>query len=220
MASQLTRLITYRKSAAKALTKPFSQSCENNKAPILDVLKKLLDKKHSVLEVGSGTGQHAVYFAKALTHLIWQTADQAAYHAGIQQWIGEASLDNVHDPLLLNVNDFDWRQAQYDAVFTANTLHIMSEQAAQYFTSNVHKTLNSGGLFIAYGPFNYDGEFTSSSNMRFNDWLKTQNQHSAIRDFEVINQCAQDNKLQFYLDYKMPANNRLLVWKKAGLDKT
>ena len=174
---------------------------------------ELATRKH-VLEVGSGTGQHAAYFAKHLPQLIWQTSDREQYHWGIRQWLEESNLENIRAPLHLDVRDVDWGQHQYDAVFTANTLHIMALESAQKFVKNVAMALPDGGLFLAYGPFNYNGAYTSESNARFDVWLQQQDPCSAIRDFEMLDQCARTGGLKLIQDYTMPANNRLIVWCK------
>lgn len=197
------------------MQKPFSQACENNRSAILKVLQLELANSKLVLEVGSGTGQHAVHFAQHLPHLVWQTSDQTLYHSGIMQWIEEANLPNIRAPLSLDVREYAWGNSLYDAVFTANSLHIMALDTAQYFVSNVARVLSDGGCFIAYGPFNYRGEYTSESNARFDVWLKQQDPLSAIRDFETLDLCAQSGGLRLDQDYDMPSNNRLLVWRKS-----
>ncbi len=192
--------------------KPFSQSCENNKDPILTLLKRIANSAETVLEVGSGTGQHAVYFAEHLPHITWQTSDLPNYHRGINQWLEEAGLANTLSPIALDVRDYAWDAQQYDIVFTANTLHIMSKDAASHFMRNVAKSLLPSGQFIAYGPFNYGGEFTSESNAQFDVWLKQQDSLSGIRDIEFLEECAEKGGMQLIEDNQMPANNRLLVW--------
>jgi cyclopropane fatty-acyl-phospholipid synthase-like methyltransferase len=195
--------------------KPFSQACENNKGAILEVLQIELANSRLVLEVGSGTGQHAVHFAQHLQHLVWRTSDQTLYHSGIMQWIEEANLPNIRAPLSLDVREYAWGNTLYDTVFTANSLHIMALDTVQYFVSNVARALEDGGRFIAYGPFNYRGEYTSESNARFDVWLKQQDPLSAIRDFETLDLCAKSGGLRLDQDYDMPSNNRLLVWRKS-----
>ncbi|HPY40835.1 MAG TPA: DUF938 domain-containing protein [Thiolinea sp.] len=194
--------------------KPYAAACDENRAPILAVLKPLLAEHKSVLEIGSGTGQHAVYFGEQLPHLTWQTSDQLEYHAGIQAWLAEAQLPNVLTPLLLDVRQANWPELKVDAVFTANTLHIMSWDAVQACFAGVGRLLPSGGLFIAYGPFNYAGQFTSTSNARFDQWLKQRDPESGIRNFEDLNLLAAKEGLELQADYEMPVNNRILVWRK------
>lgn len=197
------------------IPKPFSQACENNKTPILNVLKDAFAGVETVLEIGSGTGQHAAYFAKHLSHVIWQPTDVAEYLPGIQLWLDEAQLKNLKAPFALNVLDIDWPVLKTHAVFTANTLHIMGKKEVECFFKRLADVLVPGGKFCCYGPFNYGGRFTSESNARFNDWLYSQNPKSAIRDFEWIECLAHAAGLELVKDHGMPANNRLLEWLKS-----
>ncbi|QTR48601.1 DUF938 domain-containing protein [Candidatus Thiothrix anitrata] len=194
--------------------KPFSDACEENKAPILSVLTPLLREARAVLEVGSGTGQHAVHFAAHLPHLMWHTSDRAMHHAGIQAWLDEAALPNVQPPLRLDVLSDPWPELLVDAVFSANTLHIMSWVAVQAFFAGVGKCLAAGGLCVLYGPFNYDGAYTSASNERFDQWLKQRDPLSGIRDVADLTQLAQQAGMVLLHDIEMPVNNRVLVWCK------
>ncbi len=194
------------------MSKPFSQSCENNKKPILDVLHSEFLERSSVLEVGSGTGQHAVFFAKHLPHLNWQTSDLTENHDGISEWIEEASLPNLKKPLDLNAEKQPWNIEPVDAVFSANTLHIMSWQQVELLFKGLPNFLLPQAKVVIYGPFNYNGKFTSESNARFNEWLISQAPYRAIRDFEAVNSLAESVGLTLLNDYEMPANNRILVW--------
>jgi len=194
--------------------KPYSESCDQNRDPILKVIQPLLKDKKHVLEIGSGTGQHAVYFAQKMPHLTWQTSDQEAYHAGILQWLQDADLDNTPAPIKLNVSTDNWPEQKFDAIFSANAVHIMSWQNVVDFIQHAGKRLAPGGLLILYGPFNYHGAYTSESNARFDLWLKERDPESGIRDFEAMDQLANKAGLQLLGDYEMPANNRILCWKK------
>ncbi len=194
--------------------KQYSPSCDQNKDPILAVIKPLLCNATSVLEIGSGTGQHCVYFAEALPHLVWQASDQAIYLKSVNAWIADAQLNNIPQALELNV-DVSWPSEQYDAVFSANTVHIMSWEMVINLFQGLGEILLKDGLFILYGPFNYNGEYTSASNANFDLWLAQQNPQSAIRDFEALNQLAKQAGLALIKDYEMPANNRILVWEKS-----
>jgi len=196
------------------IDKPFSESCVQNREPILAVLREIFADRSHVLEVGSGTGQHAVYFGAELPHLRWQTADVSLHHAGIQLWLAEAGLDNVLPPLPLDVNQSTWRDGRYDAVFSANTLHIMSWPEVEKFFGGVGEVLQAGGVLAVYGPFNYDGRYTSESNARFDAWLKARDPASGVRDFEAVDALARAQGLVLQQDIAMPANNRTLVWRK------
>jgi len=197
--------------------KQYSQSCVENQVPILNIIKPLLTNVTTVLEVGSGTGQHAVYFAQHLPNLIWQSSDQDQYLNSINSWIDEAKLDNTPMAIPLDVtNTGTWPSIEVDAIFSANTAHIMSWDMVVDFFQGVGKMLNSGGMFILYGPFNYNGEYTSQSNANFDLWLKDRDPNSAIRDFEALNKLAAEAGLILVNDYEMPANNRILYWKKIS----
>jgi cyclopropane fatty-acyl-phospholipid synthase-like methyltransferase len=194
--------------------KPFSESCVQNREPILAVLREAFADRNTVLEVGSGTGQHAVYFGAALPHLRWQTADVPIHHPGIRLWLDEAALPNVLPPIALDVNQTAWRSGRYDAVFSANTLHIMSWPEVELFFAGIGEVLAPGGVLAIYGPFNYRGAFTSESNARFDAWLKSRDPASGIRDFEAIEALARTQGLTLLQDIAMPANNRTVVWQK------
>lgn len=194
------------------LEKSFSQACENNKGAIFEVLERVFADREQVLEIGSGTGQHASYFAPRLPHLLWQTSDQAEYHPGINAWIDDSSAKNLRHPLLLNVDMPIWPITRVDAVFTANTCHIMSWQSVENMFRHLVDVLAIGGILAIYGPFNYGGEYTSASNASFDQWLKQRGEHQGIRDFEAVNALAIDAGMTLLEDKAMPANNRLLVW--------
>jgi len=205
------------------MIKPFSQACENNKRPILMVLERHLGTvrrtvrrtvRH-VLEIGSGTGQHAAFFAPRLPHLIWQTSDRRENHDGIRLWIDEAGCANLRAPLDLDVTVRPWPIDKTEAVFSANTAHIMSWPIVEEFVAGVGDVLDAGGLFCLYGPFNYGGTYTSDSNARFDDMLRQHDPLSAIRDFEAVDALATVAGLRLVEDNAMPANNRLLVWRKV-----
>ena len=194
--------------------KPFSESCERNKDPILERLREVLSQPGRILEIGSGTGQHAVHFGAALPHLTWQTSDLPINHPGIQAWLDEAGLPNVLPPITLDVNG-PWPEQSSEGMFTANTLHIVSRDKGQKLIAGAGKVLRRGGRLVIYGPFNYQGAFTSDSNARFDEWLKGRDPHSGIRDFESVVKCSGINGLRLEADDAMPANNRLLIFIKT-----
>jgi cyclopropane fatty-acyl-phospholipid synthase-like methyltransferase len=196
--------------------KPFSQACLNNRDPILTQLKPLLEHCQSVLEIGSGTGQHAIHFAQNLPHLQWQTSDLPENHWGIQQWINDEGSANCLAPITIDANTPHWGHKKYDALFTANTLHIMPWDSVILFFKHLGSVLNTDGLLIIYGPFNYQGQYTSESNAHFDQWLKEASPTRGIRDIEAVNQLAEQNGLLWVDDLVMPANNFLQVYKKSS----
>lgn len=198
---------------------PFSQACENNKQPILEILQRELVKASHVLEVGSGTGQHSVHFAPQLVHLQWQTSDVLANHEGIKAWHtaypaanlpAPLAFDLVHDFLPISVNN-----QPYDAVFTANTLHIIGWSLVEQLFTLVSAALSTEGRFIIYGPFNNGGHYTSAGNREFDIRLRQGNSDSGIRNKEDVVALAGLHHLTLFATYKMPANNQLLIFQKA-----
>ena len=198
---------------------PFSQACENNKQPILDILQQELQGSHHVLEVGSGTGQHSVYFAPNLPHLNWQTSDVLAHHATINAWHTAYPAPNLYAPLAfdLAVDSLPINLANnqsYDAVFTANTLHIISWTLVEKLFELVGNALPINGKLIVYGPFNENGHYTSAGNQQFDNSLRQRDPKSAIRHLEDIVALAKTHQLKLSDKYAMPANNQLLVFQK------
>jgi cyclopropane fatty-acyl-phospholipid synthase-like methyltransferase len=200
----------------------FSAACENNKVAILSILKKVFKDTDNVLEIGSGTGQHAQFFAENLSHLQWQPSDLLVNHPSIsfrrEQYIerkqAQESTDSVNflAPIEVDLNSL-WNLASaVDGIFTANTLHIVSWSLVQKFFSGVGKNLVNGGMLCIYGPFNYQGQYTSESNAEFDLWLKERDENSAIRDFDSILLLANSVGLSLIEDNAMPANNRLLTF--------
>lgn len=204
------------KSKGSDLTKPYSEACERNRVPILSVIRPILAGCHAVLEIGSGTGQHAVYFAEKMPQLLWHTSDLVANHAGIELWLAEAGLDNLRSPLSLDVKLSPWPEVTVDAVFSANTAHIMHWQEVEALFSGVGKILPERGVFLLYGPFNYKQAYTSESNEHFDGWLKSQDPLSGIREFEELDRLALRAGMAFRKDFAMPANNRILFWQKQA----
>lgn len=198
--------------------KPFAEACEQNKQPILRVLQEVFADTRQVLEIGSGTGQHAVYFSARLPHLVWQPSDVAEHLPGIRLWQAEASAANLREPVCLDVNQQPWPSDRYDGVFSANTVHIMAWPSVENMFAGIGRVLSAGGRFCLYGPFNYGGVHTSESNARFDLWLRQRDPASGVRDFEQLNVLAETAGMRIWQDVEMPVNNRLLVWEKPGVD--
>lgn len=196
------------------MKKPYSASCDQNNAPILSVIAPLFSRYSNILEIGSGTGQHAIYFAENMPHLKWHCSDCRSQLEGINLWLTDAGLDNVVPPIELDVSASQWPDLNVDAVFTANTMHIMNQQDVVNFFTGAGKLLKAGGSLIIYGPFNYSGRYTSASNASFDRWLKDRDPLSGIKYFEDIDRLANENGMQLVTDYEMPANNRILHFKK------
>ncbi|MEK7322492.1 MAG: DUF938 domain-containing protein [Pseudomonadota bacterium] len=194
--------------------KPYSEACERNRDPILTTIQPLLAERRAVLEIGSGTGQHAVYFAAKLPHLIWHTSDRQMYHAGIQLWLDEAAAENIRAPLVLDVTQAVWPAVAVDAVYSANTAHIMHWPEVAAMFAGVGRLLPVGGIFLLYGPFNYHSRYTSDSNRRFDAQLKSRDPLSGIRDAEALDRLAGQARMRACGDVAMPANNHLLCWEK------
>lgn len=199
------------------MNRHFIQSCDNNQAPIFEVLQHAFaDRKH-VLEIGSGTGQHSVYFAPRLPHLIWQASELPALHAGIAAWHAHLPSPNLRLPVEMDLANSGWPQTSdglFDAAFTSNTLHIVAWPLVERLFTLQGQHLPAGGVFAVYGPFNYGGTFTSESNRNFDTWLKGRDVASGIRDFEAVVQLANLHGLHLLQDHAMPANNRCLVFEK------
>jgi len=193
-----------------------SPACERNKAPILDHLLEVFADAGAVLEIGSGTGQHAVHFARHMPWLRWQPADRAEWLPGLRERIAAEGPPNLLAPLEFDVRDADWPLAGMDAVFSANTLHIMSWPCVEAFFRGLARGLAGGARVAVYGPFAYDGRHTSASNAAFDQRLRSEDPHSGIRDFTAVNALAGAADLMLLADHALPANNRLLVWERAS----
>lgn len=195
--------------------KPYSEACDNNKVPILNEIALLFRKCVDIFEIGSGTGQHAVFFAEKVPTLQWHTSDRIENHSGIIQWLDESRLQNVTYPIELDVTKGSWPDRQFDAVFTANTCHIMHWHEVVAMFEGVKALLSTGSLFVIYGPFNYGNKYTSESNKRFDKMLKQRDPESGLRNYEELMLLANNNSFGCVKDIAMPANNRLLVLKQA-----
>lgn len=199
------------------MEKPNAPSCERNKEPILEVFRKYIDmnkEPYRIFEVGSGTGQHACFFSEQLDNVEWTTSDLAENHAGIRSWISE-SKKNIHGPVEFEAGKGQIDLSKYQAVFSANTLHIMGWKSCKTLFKVLGKTMKTDALVFFYGPFNYLGKYTSPSNEEFDKWLKEKGSHMGIRSFEDVTNNMAKNGFFLKEDIEMPANNRVLVFEKS-----
>lgn len=193
--------------------RPFSQAAAKNAAPILEILRHEFHSCAKVLEIGSGTGQHATHFAAALEHLDWQTSDLAHNHSGIKAWLAEANLTNVRSPIALDVTATKL-ETMYDAVYSANTAHIMSFDAVLEMIALVGNVLRPGGIFCLYGPFRRSGTFNTSSNARFDTSLRARDSAMGIRDLEDLDAAAAEAGMKRLSLYAVPSNNLVVLWQQ------
>ena len=194
--------------------RPFAQAAEENKRVILDALRPYL--RGRVLEIGSGTGQHAVYFVGEMPELRWQTSDLEQELEGMRAWTDAAGYDGLLPPIALDVLGA-WPDNQYDTIYSANTFHIMNDDAVARSIEAGAQHLAPKGHFAVYGPFNYGGEYTSESNARFDAMLRSTGRGGGIKDFDWLDEIAGNAGMILQADIEMPANNRSLVWKKRTL---
>ncbi len=191
-----------------------SRSADNNKGPILEVLQTVFRQPADILEIASGTAQHAVHFAAAMPHLTWRTSDLGECLPDIRARLAEENPGNVIDPVELDVSDHPWPLAQVDGIFAANFVHIAGWSKVEYMFAGVETVLKSGGRLCLYGPYKYGGEFTTISNQQFDSWLKARDPQSGVRDFEAVSALASAIGLALVKDHPMPANNQLLEFRR------
>ena len=202
-----------------AADKPYAPACDRNREPILGVLREAFAQRRRVLEIGSGTGQHAVHFAAAMPHLVWQPTDRTANLPGIRMWLSEARLGNALSPLVLDVNGAwptdDPAMPRFDAVFTANTLHIMGWDEVVRLFARLPSAVDASATLAIYGPFKYAGRHTSESNAAFDARLRAEEPRQGIRDAEAVETLAREAGFTLVDDRAMPANNRTLVFRST-----
>ena len=202
------------------MEKPYSAACERNQGSILKVLQEnIFPQDVRLLEIGAGTGQHAVYFAPHFPRLEWHPTDLSSNLLGMNKWIHEAHISNIQKPIKLDVSKDDFPKLKFDVVFTANTLHIMHWKDCKSFMKLLGHRLREGSRAIFYGPFKYNGDFTSPSNAEFDQMLKERDPLSGIRSFEDVNSNMLKNGFELIHDYEMPANNRSLVYNRLKFQK-
>lgn len=196
--------------------KQFSPSCERNKDDILTVLQEVLPNSGTVLEIGSGTGQHAVFFAAGSPGLIWQPADLSENHPSIRAWASESGLPNLREPLEIDLVRDNWPVTSAHAIVCINTIHIVAWRGVENLFAGAGRILTPGGVMYVYGAYRYATQPLEASNEDFDRWLKQRDPQSGVRDFETVNTLAKKNGLALAGDRPMPANNRSIWWIKTG----
>ena len=189
---------------------PFSEACERNKGPILERLRIAFADRTLVLEIGSGTGQHAVHFAAHLAHPTWHPTEQLTYLADLASRVKLEGTRNLRPPMLLDVKQSVWPLRSADAVYSANTLHIMGWAEVQAMFRGIDAVLSPHGVVCIYGPFRYEGRYTSDSNRDFDRMLLERDPLSGLRDVTDVRALAERHGLALRADHDLPANNRLL----------
>lgn len=204
-----------------SLILPFSQACERNKDAILEIIAPCARNAQTALEIGSGTGQHVVHFAHHLPQVVWQPSDQAHYLDGIRAQISTNQLGNIVEPIEIDVTCQPWLpvDATFDMIYTANTLHIMSQSTVDAFFSGLADVCHENSVLVIYGPFKYSGRHTSYSNQAFDESLRARGEGSEIKELELVDYLAQQAGFDSLVDHAMPANNRCLVWQRADRAK-
>jgi cyclopropane fatty-acyl-phospholipid synthase-like methyltransferase len=197
------------------MDKPYSPSCDKNKEAILEVLKDIITNDPAkLLEIGTGTAQHAVHIAPMFPNLEWVTSDIEKNHEGIKMWLKDYKIPNIHGPQLYEVGIDKIPYQKFDYIFSANTLHIMSWKEVKTMIKQISPSIHEGSQVIFYGPFNYDGKYTSESNESFDGWLKGRDSKSGIRNFEDVKATMEKYEMDFTKEYDMPANNKILLFTK------
>jgi SAM-dependent methyltransferase len=195
---------------------PCSEACERNKGPILEVLREAFAGCTHVLEIGSGTGQHAVHFALAMNWLVWQPSETPEAMPALRKRIFNEGPSNLRAPVVLDVTETPWDVRRVDGVFTANTLHIMHWPQVEAFFANLSTVIQPATVLAIYGPFSYGGAYTSPSNAEFDEFLHARDPESGIRDFEDVDALARAAGFKLVADHRMPANNQTLVWSSVS----
>ena len=193
----------------------YSKAAENNRAPIADVMGKHLPDDASVLEIGSGAGQHALHMSHTLSGITWLPSEREVVVPILRANLALYESVNIQPPLVLDLADFAWSGDQVDTVYAANVMHIVSESLGERLVQLAADALKSSGLLMLYGPYKYNGQFTIESNATFDQWLKDRDPASGVRDFEAVVATAQCTGLTLAHDYAMPANNQMLIFERA-----
>ena len=194
--------------------KPYALSCDKNSEPILNVLKKYLPEKGQLLEIAAGTGQHAIFMAPHFPGWTWLLADRKDRHEGIKMWLKDFPRSNVQGPILYGIGENDFPKGEHHVVYAANLIHIISWNLCLKLFDELGNALDKNAFVMFYGAYNYNGDFTTESNKKFDEWLKEKDPNSGIRDFEKVRDEMKERGFELAVDEEMPANNRMLIFSK------
>lgn len=188
---------------------------ERNRSFILAVLERVLPTSGTVLEIGSGSGEHIVFFAQHLAGLTWQPSEMTERALpSIEAWVDHAGVKNVLAPITLDVNADDWRTDDLAAIFCCNVIHYSPWHSTLALLDGAARRLPEGGVLYFYGPYRRNGQHTSPSNETFDAWLKQRNPAFGVRDLETVQAEAASRGLALSEVIDMPANNLSLVFTK------
>ena len=201
-------------------SRPFNPSAEKNKLPIFEELSPMLASSSLILEIGSGTGQHAVFFCERLPQCIWQPSEISSSLDVLRKGVYGSGLPDLRSPIVLDVMDDNWHVDELDVIFSANTAHFMPWPSVFKMISGAYRTLKKDGIFCLYGPFHYEKKIVSEGNRRLDRWLREQGKGLRIRGFEALVILAANQSLILRHDIEMPANNHLLVFQKTVVATT
>lgn len=189
-------------------------SADRNKQPILEVLRRVLPEAATVLEIASGSGQHAVHFAEHLPWITWLPSDvDEDRRESVRAWRQESGLANLREPIHLDVTDDEWDVGMVDAVYNSNLIHISPWKCCLGLLAGARRHIRPGGRLIIYGPFRIDGEHTAPSNLAFDEDLRSRDARWGVRDLEAIEDAAVGFQLEERVE--MPANNQILVFRRT-----
>lgn len=197
---------------------PYSAAADRNKEAIGDAMESLFNAATTVLEIGSGSGQHAVYLCRRFSHLQWQATEQSQYLESLQAALSAAALSNIQKAFELQVTAVagsDIAGSNYSLVYSANTAHIMGFDQVPSLFAVAGQCLHADGCFALYGPFSENGQHNSDGNRDFDASLRSQDPGMGIRDIEALEEFASRAGLALTEQISMPANNRILLWRKA-----
>jgi len=194
-------------------TRQYRPHVARNRDPILDVLKRVLPERGLVLEIASGSGEHAAYFAKALPSLIWQPSDpDAVALSSIAAHRDDVGLANLLAPVHLDVTAPSWPVAHADAIICCNMIHISPWAACEGLMAGAGRVLAAGGILYLYGPYKIGGRHTAPSNQEFDGYLRGQNPAWGIRDLDEVAALAKRHNFALVETVAMPANNLSVIF--------